>query len=100
MLPEIEGVTWKTYDGRWRADPSRVLWRYKNRDPLDLLRAGITFGKAFGGYYAEYDPAKAPERLTTFYMDKLKSKHSDFIARDACGSVRRLPPSRRAGTAR
>lgn len=81
MLPEIDGIKWHPYQGKYRSDVSKVLWKYRNSDSLDLHRAGITFGRDRGGYYAEYDPAKAPEKLTVFYMDKLRAKHADFIAR-------------------
>ncbi|KQN75090.1 hypothetical protein [Devosia sp. Leaf64] len=81
MLPEIDGTDWRADGEKFLSPVSRVLWKYRDSDPLDLVRAGITFTKGPGGFYAEYDPRKAPEKLTIFYMDKLRAKHSEFIER-------------------
>lgn len=56
MLPQIDGVNWKTYDGRWRSDVSKVLWKYQDADRMDVYRGGITIDRDIYGYYAEYDP--------------------------------------------
>lgn len=81
MIPEIDGVNWKPYQGKWRAEVSRVLWKYQDADKMDVVRAGISIGRDRQGYYAEFDPDQATEQLTVFYMDKLREKHADFIAR-------------------